>query len=176
MNAEDIVVAMIELNGGRLVGRTRLQKGGYLLHRCGANFELPFIYYHYGPYSSDLANGCLNARANKRIRISERPGRHGVRYAIFTLGKDARPSGRLGALPAEKARGLLKKMEKVEDIVLELAATIVYFVEDGYDMEKAIQETRVRKPIKASPERLDRAFSLIRDLGLDPKNELALVG
>ena len=176
MNAEDIVVDLIALNGGELVGRTRLQKGAYLLHRCGANFGLPFIYYHYGPYSSDLASGCLDACAEGWVEIEERPGRHGVRYAIFTLGKDARPSGRLGALPAAKARRLLKKMEEVEDIVLELAATIVYFGENGYDMKGAVDETRVRKPIKASPERLGRAFSLIRDLGLDPKNELALVG
>ena len=176
MNAEDIVVDLIALNGGRLVGRTRLQKGGYLLHRCGANFGLPFIYYHYGPYSSDLASGCLDALADKRIKIEERPGRHRVRYAIFTLGKDARPSGRLGALSAAEARRLLKKMEKVSDIVLELAATIVYFVENGDDMKKAVEETKARKSIKASAERLREAYSLIRDLGLDPKNELAPVG
>lgn len=172
MDAEDIVVDMIELNGGRLVGRTRLQKGGYLLHRCGANFGLPFIYYHYGPYSSDLASGCLDALADKRIKIRERPGRHGVRYAIFTLGKDARPSGRLGALSADEARPLLRKIERVSDTVLELAATIVYFVENGSSAKAAVEETKARKSIKASPERLREAFSLIRDLGLDPKNEL----
>lgn len=172
MDAEDIVVDMIELNGGRLVGRTRLQKGGYLLHRCGANFGLPFIYYHYGPYSSDLASGCLDALADKRIKIRERPGRHGVRYAIFTLGKDARPSGRLGALSADEARPLLRKIGKVSDTVLELAATIVYFVENGSSAKAAVEETKARKSIKASPERLREAFSLIRDLGLDPKNEL----
>lgn len=176
MNAEDIVVDLIALNGGELVGRTRLQKGAYLLHRCGADFGLPFIYHHYGPYSSDLASGCLDACAEGWIEIEERPGRHRVRYAIFTLGKDARPSGRLGALSAADARRLLGKIRKVSDIVLELAATIVYFVENGYDMKEAVEETKARKPIKASAERLREAYSLIRDLGLDPKNELAPVG
>ena len=45
MNFEDmenIVVNLIALHGGELVGRTRLQKEAYLLHRCGANFDLPF--------------------------------------------------------------------------------------------------------------------------------------
>ena len=177
MNAEDIVVNLIALHDRqRLVGRTRLQKRAYLLHRCGANFELPFVYHHYGPYSFDLADGCLDARANKRIKVAERPGRYGIRYAIFTLHGGANPSGGLGALSADEARRFLKRMEKVEDIVLELAATIVYFVENGYDMKAAVEETKARKPIKASADRLREAFSLIRDLGLDPKNELAPVG
>ena len=176
MNAEDIVVGLIELCGGRLVGRTRLQKGAYLLHRCGANFDLSFVYHHYGPYSFDLANGCVNARANKRIRIEERTGRYGIRYAIFSLREDALSSDGLGSLSADESRSLLEKMKKAEDIVLELAATIVYFGENGYDMKGSIAETKARKPVKASPERLDKAFSLIRDLGLDPKDELALAG
>lgn len=176
MNAENIVVTLVALSGGMLVGRTRLQKGAYLLHRCGANFDLSFVYHHYGPYSFDLANGCVNARANKRIRIEERPGRHGIRYAIFRLQEGAPSSDGLGSLSADESRSLLEKMKKVEDIVLELAATIVYFGEDGYDMKEAIAETKARKPVKASPERLDKAFSLIRDLGLDPKDELAFAG
>lgn len=62
-------------------------------------------------------------------------------------------------------------MMKVEDIVLEPAATIVYSVENGYDMKQTIEEMRTWKPIRASLERLDRAFSLIRDLEPDPRNE-----
>ena len=174
MNAEDIVVNLIALHGGRLVGRTRLQKRAYLLHRCGANFKLSFVYHHYGPYSFDLANGCLDARANKRIKIKERPGRYGIRYAIFTLHGAAGPSGALGTLSISEAHPLLKKMEKVSDTVLELAATIVYFVENGHGVQEAVEETKTRKPIKANIERLEKAFSLIRDLRLDPGNELAL--
>ena len=172
MDAEDIVVDLIALNGGELVGRTRLQKGAYLLHRCGADFGLPFIYHHYGPYSSDLASGCLDALAEGWIEIEERPGRHGVRYAIFRLREDACPSDNLGALSADEARPLLRKIGKVSDTVLELAATIVYFVENGSSAKAAVEETKARKSIKASPERLREAFSLIRDLGLDPKSEL----
>ena len=65
-------------------------------------------------------------------------------------------------------------MEKVSDTVLELAATIVYFVENGHGVQEAVEETKTRKPIKANIERLEKAFSLIRDLRLDPGNELAL--
>lgn len=167
MNAEDIVVDLIALNGSELVGRTRLQKGAYLLHRCGANFDLFFTYHHYGPYSFELAEGCLDACAEGRIEIEERPGRYRIRYAIFKLRKNAAPSGRLGALSADEALPFLEKIRGVSDIVLELAATIVYFLEDGYDMKRAIAETKARKPLKANAASLARANSLIHALGLD---------
>ena len=176
MNVEDIVVGLIALHGGELVGRTRLQKRAYLLHRCGANFDFPFVYYHYGPYSFDIADGCIDASVNKRIRIREKMGRHGSRYAIFTLkGKTGRHD-RIGTLSADDVRPMLRMMEMVTDTVLELAATIVFLRDEGEYGEKAIAETKARKSLKATPERLAKAFSLIRDLGLDPENKLPLPG
>lgn len=176
MPEEDIAVDMIALHGGKLVGRTRLQKRAYLLHRCGANFDLPFVYHHYGPYSFDLAEGCIDAQMGKRIKIKEKRGRYGIRYAIFRLkDKEAtRRRDRIGALPAEKARSLLKRMERVSDIVLELAATVVFLRDDGRYPDNAVAETKARKPLKATDERLGEALSLIRDLGLDPENALEL--
>ena len=85
MNATDLVVKLIALHGGTVVGRTRLQKRTYLLHRCGGNFGLNFVYHHYGPYSFDLADGLTDARAEDLIEIKELPGRYGVPYATFSL-------------------------------------------------------------------------------------------
>lgn len=176
MNVEDIVVGLIALHGGELVGRTRLQKRAYLLHRCGANFDFPFVYHHYGPYSFDLADGCIDARVNKRIKIREKPGRHRSRYTIFTVkGKTGRHD-RIGALSADEARSMLRMMERVTDTVLELAATIVFLRDEGGYDEEAVAETKARKSLKATPERLAKALSLIRDLRLDPENKLALPG
>ena len=59
-------------------------------------------------------------------------------------------------------------MRSASDIVLELAATIAYFVEGGCNMKKAIEETKTRKPLKATPERIKTALSLLDDLGLSP--------
>lgn len=78
MNEEDVVVNLIALHGGRLVGRTRLQKGGYLLHRCGADLDLDFIYHHYGPYTFDLAAGVTDASAQGRVEEERRVGFHGI--------------------------------------------------------------------------------------------------
>ena len=176
MNAEDIVVDLIALNGGVLVGRTRLQKGAYLLHRCGASFDLPFVYHHYGPYSFGLAAGCLDARAEEWIEIEERPGRYGIPYAIFRIREGARPSRNLGALSADKARSLLEKMGRVSDIELELAATIVFLREEGGYRDGAVEETKARKPLKAAGKRLDNALALLDALGLGAKTAPAVPG
>lgn len=169
MNAEDIVVQLIALHGGELVGRTRLQKQAYLLHCCGGNFGLSFVYHHYGPYSFDLVDGLTDARAGERIETEERPGRYGVPYAIFKLKRDE-SSEQLGDLPATRVRPLIQRMENVSDIVLELAATIVFLREEaGYPGDRAIEETKARKPLKATEQRIDRALSLLADLGLRAK-------
>ena len=170
MNADDIVVNLIALHGGRLVGRTRLQKGAYLLHRCGADFDLSFVYHHYGPYSFNLVEGLTDARAEKRIAVEERPGRHGVPYAIFrTEGEVATPD-RIGRLAADEARALLEEMKGVSDIVLELAATVVFLRDewDYYGKEKVgpVDETKARKPLKATDERMAQALALLDALGL----------
>ncbi len=176
MNSADIVVNLIKLNGGELVGRTRLQKCAYLLHRCGANFDLAFVYHHYGPYSFDLAAGCTDALSEDYIKSEEKVGRHGVPYAIFISKEerskeDADPPQPLGALSAAKADSLIQKMQKVTDIVLELAATIVFLRDewDYYGKGKVdpVEETKARKPLKATPERIEKARALIRALGLE---------
>ena len=168
MNVEEIVTSMVVLNGGELVGRTRMQKQAYLLDRCGANFGLPFTYYHYGPYCFDLVDGLTDALAEERMTVEERPGRHGVPYAIFRSKVKAPP--RLGELAADKAVDFLDKMKEVSDIVLELAATMV-FLRDEWDYYgkgeiSPIEETRTRKPLKATEERIGKAIDLLNDLGL----------
>ena len=177
MNAEDIVPAMVALNGGELVGRTRLQKQAYLLDRCGANLGLRFTYYHYGPYCPDLAGGLHYALAEGWIDIEERPGRHSVPYAIFRSGEGIEPPARLGGLDAKTARKLIRRMKRVSDIVLELAATVVFLRDQWHyygktkgdpaeETRAAVEETKARKPLKGTDERMAKARDLLLDLGL----------
>lgn len=53
--------AIVRDAGGRIVGRTRLQKIAYLLSITGLEDGLPFAYKHYGPYSEDLATASRDA-------------------------------------------------------------------------------------------------------------------
>ena len=167
MKAEDIVVNLIILSGGELTGRTRLQKEAYLLDRCGAKFGLSFTYYYYGPYSFELADGWEDARAEGRIEIAEEPGRYGVPYSIFKLRESGGSPDRLGNMSVDKARARLNKMAGVSDIVLELAATIVYLKEEGYG-EQTIEELKIRKPLKATDQLIEKAKNLLGGLELSP--------
>ena len=165
MTPDDIVVGLVALWGGKLVGRTRLQKGAYLLHRCGANLDLRFVYYHYGPFSFALAEGCLDARADDRLGIAEHRGPRAV-YGIFTTDRNSRPPDGVGDLTAEQARPLVERMKQETGLVLEIAATVAFFRDRGMDTQAAVAETKARKTVKASTERLDKAMRLLRDLGL----------
>jgi uncharacterized protein YwgA len=49
--------------GGRIVGRTKLQKVAYLLELAGLGDGFQFEYRHYGPYSEDLAGAIQMANA-----------------------------------------------------------------------------------------------------------------
>ena len=147
VTAEDIVVNLIKLNGPELKDQTRLQREAYLLDRCGAKFGLSFVYHHYGPYSSELVEGWTDAHAEGRIDITEESGRYGVLYSIFRRKELGDPD--LGELAATDARERLQKMDKASDIVLELAAAIVYLREVGY-AEQTIKELKMRKPLKAT--------------------------
>lgn len=170
VKAEDIVVGLIALSGGELVGRTRLQKQAYLLDRCSGNFGLLFTYHRYGPYSFELVGGLNNALAEGRIKVEERIGRHGVAYAIFRSGDQAGTPERMGSLEADEARGLLNRMRGISDIVLELAATIVFLRDEwdyfGKDKTGPVEETRKRKPLKSSDDRISEAQDLLQELGL----------
>lgn len=165
MNADDIAVHLIQLSGGEVVGQTRLQKEAYLLDRCGAAFGLPFTYHYYGPYSFELADGWEMARAEGRIEIDEKLGGYGVPYSIFTLNEPDSDPGNLGELPVGTARARLEKMSAVSEIVLELAAAIIYLMEEGYG-EPPIKELKIRKPLKATDELIKKATDLLQDLEL----------
>ena len=165
MNGKDVVVNLIRMNGSHLVSRSRLQKGAYLLNRCGAKFELTFTYHHYGPYSSELTYGWEDAQAEGRIEIEEETGQHGVRYSVFRLKHSGEDPENLGDLSADTATKLVRKMGRFSDTVLELAATIVYLRENGYG-ERTFEELRMRKPLKAAGGRIERARDLLCDLGL----------
>ena len=56
-------------------------------------------------------------------------------------------------------------MASVSDVVLELAATMVFLQRNGY-AKGFVEEVRERKPLKATEDRLDRAQKLIKKLGL----------
>lgn len=165
MKHASLVAQIVALNGGKLIGKTRLQKTVYLLEECGMDGGFFFDYHNFGPFSVELASATDVAQFSKKIKIREKRGYHDVPYSIFETGEPS--PKKLGALTAKSAKSLLKLMDAVTANDLEIAATL-HFVNSEYDGEvDADDEVRELKPVKATDERLDRAHSLLEDLGLE---------
>jgi uncharacterized protein YwgA len=153
----DAVAGLVALNGGGLVGRTRLQKSVYLLKVCGIDLGFDFDYHHYGPYSEELANAARDAEALRLVDV-EWKNSYGNEYAVF------RSNVSVGNFPqAEKASRVMEVLGRYDATELELAATADFLSRNGYGSDPW-EETRRRKLVKATAQRLERSARLLDDL------------
>ena len=160
----EVVVGVVALNGGQFVSKTRLQKTLFFLERCGLDTELEFDYYHFGPFSAELARAADDAADAGQLKTKVRPGFHEEPYVVYQT--DLEPPDHLGRLGATDVRDLLGVLNRYSALELEVAATILYLRDNGYG-DKAVLETMKRKPLKATENRVKRALQLLRDLGLE---------
>ena len=163
MNDMMKVAAIIADAGGRVVGRTRLQKIAYLLCVAGLEDGFSFSYKHYGPFSEDLAAAARIGKLFGQLRVTESPTTWGGSYSIYDV--DAGPT----ADSPESRRLLAKVAAEADAIELELAATAVFLAKDGFSDPWG--ETARRKPEKVDYGRLDRAKDLLRSLSSIPTPE-----
>jgi uncharacterized protein YwgA len=143
--AADIVAAA----GGRLVGRTRLQKLAYLLELAGLGEGFDFQYRHYGPYSEGLALATHDASLIGLIHEEELPASWGGSYSVFTTTRSESNSLRQQVATVAAAANAVE---------LELAATAAFLSVQGYG--DPWDETARRKPDKAADGRLQKAREL----------------
>lgn len=159
----DIVVGVVALNGGELVGKTRLQKTLYLLDACGLGSGFSYEYHHFGPFSAALAEAADDAQTLKRLVQETRQGSYEVPYTVFRT--DVAAPEAVGTLSAVAVSDMLRMLRGYTAIDLEIAATLHYLRENGYQGGEE-QEVVVRKPLKATPERIEKAKGLLTNLHL----------
>lgn len=164
--AIDVVANVVALNGGRLVGRTRFQKTMYLLSRLGVQMQFDFEYHHYGPFAAELADAIDAAVATEVLTEKFGVGYHDSAYSIFTT--DAKKPVSVGGVRGSEVEKWLGILEQFTGTDLELAATILY-LRDEYDVpeSKLDDEVKLLKPVKASDNRLKRAWHVLAELGLN---------
>ena len=150
------VAGIVRDAGGRIVGRTRLQKVAYFLTIVGLEDNLPFAYKHYGPYSEDLATADRDGGLLGLLTETEQQASWGGTYSIYSAKEPSGPSGS----PAR--RRLASEAAAADAIELELAATAVFLAKEGY--ADPWKETERRKPEKAENGRLEKAQELYRRL------------
>lgn len=134
------VTRIIQLAGGKIVGRTRLQKTSCLLEMTGLGEGFSFSYHLYGPYSDEISVAISDAALLGYISEESRSTSWGSRFSIFksdSLGQvqSDSPEARLASLAA-----------KADGIALELAVTAAFLAQNG--VEDPWSEVKRRKPEK----------------------------
>ena len=151
--------AIVSDAGGRLVGRTRLQKVGYLTQLAGFAGEFQFEYRHYGPYSEELAEAMEIAVGLGIVQEERKESMSGAWYSVYRTDQRS--------CDDDRAR-FITTAAKVSAIELELAATAAFvYAEEGYTgkgAEGAWAITGQRKQSKAADGRLEKAKATYRRL------------
>ena len=156
MDQMDMVAGVIALNGGQLVGKTRLQKSVYLLGLCGIDLGFDFDYHHYGPYSEELSAASRDAELLGMLSVEWRSS-YGNDFATFySKAKVDLPQAELG-------RRALELLSNYETTVLELAATADFLSNNGYQSDPW-GETSRRKASKVTPTRVEQSKRLLSEL------------
>jgi hypothetical protein len=128
--------------GGRVVGKTRLQKMAYILEIAGLGAGFQFEYRNYGPYSEALADGIASAQFWDLISEDEHTANWGGTYSVFK----ASPRKETDEIDAARKK-ILELGVKANPVSLELAATAAFLSKENYRDPWA--ETFRRKPEKA---------------------------
>ena len=149
-NAEK-VATIVAAAGGKLVGRTRLQKLAYLLELAGLGEGFQFLYRHYGPYSEELALATRDATLMGVLEETENPAAWGGTYSIYKTSHTATDAALLS---------FAKIAADANAVELELAATAAFLSQEGN--ADPWDETARRKSNKADAGRLQKAKELYR--------------
>lgn len=153
------VAQLIRLNGGELVGKTRLQKSAYFLEAKGAGFGFDFNYHRFGPYSEELTNCADDAKALNLIDVDWKKTQDGMSFAVFY-------SKSFEALDDEKdvyRHRVLNVLKKYSAVEIELAATADFLKHNGFENDPWA-ETHRRKASKVNDVRLKRSKQLLDEL------------
>lgn len=145
----------------QVVGRTRLQKTVKLLQRLGMPTDYLFTIFFYGPYSEGVFRDIqllteLGLIEEQEYGVQE----GGTPYFVLRARAEAERA------ELQRFQERIKRMERADLVVLELAATYDCFREMGSDPEEALVRLRHKKAAKWTEEREARALQLLRELGL----------
>ena len=162
-----LVASLIAASGGRVVGRTRLQKMVCMLGLAGFEVGFDFSYHHHGPYSEDLSFAVSDADALGLVRETQCRTDWGGWFSTFETDE----------IPIDDnfdpARPLLEIMRDAHSVVLELAVTAAFLVSCGE--RDPWGEVQRRKSQKATPFRISEAKSLYSELKKNIPDAVSLV-
>ena len=151
---------IISLAGGKIIGRTRLQKSVCALELTGLGYGFQFSYRHFGPYSEDLKIACDDADALGYIKENAEATSWGGWYSIFETNENA--NAEVSNSVQQKRQELLTLTANAKSVELELAITAAFLAKNG--VKDPWTEVAIRKPTKADPNKLKGAKILYKDI------------
>jgi uncharacterized protein len=149
---------IVAIAGGKIVGRTRLQKVTCLLDMIGMQLGFSFEYHLHGPYSEKLRLAVSDADALGLISVDVKKTEWGGQYFVYCNNSE----------PSEKTqpfRTIAQKAASAGSIELELMVTALFLAKCG--SENPWDDVVKRKREKATPERLEGAKTLLRDIRVE---------
>ena len=153
---------LIKDAGGKVVGRTRLQKMAYFLEVAGLGDGFEFAYRHYGPYSEELSQAVRRASLFGLLSEEVHAASWGGSYSIYSS------NGQSGRSSSKTRKELMEAALNCDPVALELAATALFLRREG--VESPWLETARRKPEKVEGDMLVKAQELYSKLrALQPK-------
>ncbi|MBZ9810183.1 hypothetical protein LB542_19310 [Mesorhizobium sp. BR1-1-9] len=152
------VAKIVALNGGSIVGKTRLQKSAYFLEELGVGNDFIFEYYYYGPYSDEISIGVDDAKALGYLNLEWKTTKDGTKYAVFTSNSKLKEENY-----DKKRISILETLSRYDSISIELAATADFLSKNGFEIDPW-KETIKRKEDKSTQERVQKAKKLLGEL------------
>ncbi len=149
------ILALIKACGGKIQGRTKLQKLVYILKNHGVDFDENFKYHHYGPYSFNL-----------QLEITELVDCGLLKEAgstpyIYELESQAAKEVDNSFLAEKKE--LIDFLNKQDYQILELVATIYYLKNTGIHNDLALRsKLQILKP--HLEQKIESAFKVFYEL------------
>jgi len=150
-------------------GRTKVQKIFYLLQAAGYPAGIDYFLHYYGPYSETLSSylawagqqdlveeTCVTLSAEAvRCDYSATPEATQLVDSLQKVVESAEVE------TVSRYCEFARQLNKESSTVLELAATIAYFVRDrGCQLSEACAKTKTFKPNKAKPADMDTAKAI----------------
>lgn len=161
---------LLEIAGGEIVGKVRLQKVVYLLDQLGMNSGFSYDYHHYGPFSAELADQLdEDVVFGRVVEVPMRRAIDGVPYSAYRASNfDNKKPDKIGDVAIEMAKAALAVLQQRSATILELAATI-HWLRAVEGVEDWRNELFRRKGAKTDNGRTDKALDLLKELGLAPR-------
>lgn len=158
MHTDDFVINLLANLPDRCIeGKKRLQKFAYLLKESGVELDSSFRLWNFGPYSTDLesATDFLTLFGDLQSGTAETAG--GYLVNKYCLPKNSGPPNKFSS----QTTNLVSQLDKYKTVELEVASTILYFINEGQVLDDAVKSTERIKPSKSTKNIVKAAIEVI---------------